>query len=90
MRKKIKETLATCDYKGHVIRKVEDEFGCEYTFIDNFNDDFEDAPAYMQEEDFWYASIADAKRFINGKDMKWLPGFLDCDCVADRFWNRFK
>ena len=56
------ETIAKClkevFYKGHHITKVEDVFGQVAVRIDN-----------VVEPD--YASIADAKRVINGKAPKW-------------------
>lgn len=56
------ETIAKClkevFYKGHHITKVEDVFGQVSVRIDN-----------IAELDF--ASIADAKRVINGKAPKW-------------------
>ena len=55
------ETIAKClkevFYKGHHITKVEDVFGQVFVRIDN-----------VVEPD--YASIAEAKRVINGKDTK--------------------
>ena len=56
------ETIAKClkevFYKWHHITKVEDVFGQVSVRIDN-----------IAEPD--YASIADAKRVINGKSPKW-------------------
>jgi hypothetical protein len=56
------ETIAKClkevFYKGHHITKVEDVFGQVAVRIDNVVE-----PGY--------ASIADAKRVINGKAPKW-------------------
>lgn len=68
MKVKVK-TLKQQEYKGHIIRKVEDVFHNVFVLIDNPHNEVENAPAYMQEIDFPYASIADAKRAINGQPM---------------------
>lgn len=81
-------TRKTITYKGHFIRKVVDEFKNEIVLIDNPSNVIENAPAYMQPQDYTYASIADAKRFINGEQMVWQPG--EVEYLGDKYWNRFK
>lgn len=83
-----KEVVKALKYKGHVIMKIIDCFDCEYVFIDNNKGWFDDSPLNMSEDDFWYASIADAKRFINGQQMTWIPGIVEC--LGERYYNRFK
>ena len=51
--------LIEMSYKGHIISKLEDTFGQAFVRIDD-----------IKEPD--YASIADAKRVINGKCPKWV------------------
>lgn len=82
-------TRKTLTYKNHFIRKVEDEFHCERVLIDNPHNEVENAPAYMQEIDFPYASIADAKRAINGEAMVWVDGDM-WECRREDYLNRFK
>ncbi len=72
MKRKIISELQRVSYKGHVIRKVEDEFHNEFVLIDNENNEFEDAPILKSISEFTYPSIADAKRNINGQPMKWI------------------
>lgn len=90
---KIKHNVMTStNYKGHTITKTEDEFGNVLVFIDNDKGWHETAPINMNDDDFWYASIADAKRFINGQKMIYLPCFIDDwnDAFKARYMNRFK
>lgn len=72
MKVNIKRDVSCISYKGHVIRKVEDEFGCEFVLIDNDANEVENAPAFMQVNEFTYPSVADAKRNINGQQMVWV------------------
>ena len=58
-------TIKEVKYKGHIIRKVEDEFKNTFVLIDCSRSEVELAPAYMQVDEFPYASIADAKRCIS-------------------------
>lgn len=81
-------TIKEVRYKGHTIRTAKDEFGIETILIDNSADEIEDAPCRAAENEFTYASVADAKRAINGEKMVYYP------CAAgiwgDRYINRFK
>ena len=82
-------TRKTITYKNHFIRKVEDMFYNVFVLIDNPHNEVENAPKYMQEIDFRYASIADAKRAISGEPMV----YVDVDmyeCRRDDYLNRFK
>lgn len=88
MKVKVK-TLKSIAYKGHSVRKVEDEFGNEFVLVDNPKAFVENAPSSMDVIDFPYASMADAKRAINGKPMR----FVDVDVWEyrkDDFIKRFK
>ena len=87
MKTKITE-ISVCNFKGHVIRKVETEFGCEVVLIDNTSNEIENAPILMEPQDYTYSSVADAKRFINGEAMKWIP--QEAEILGDKYWNRFK
>lgn len=87
MKVKIK-TLSYIKYRGHVIRKVETEYGCDVVLIDNDANEIETAPVLMCEQDFTYASVADAKRFINGEAMTWMPE--EADILGAKYWDRFK
>jgi len=88
MKLDIKETLSIVNYKGHAIRKVLTSLNYAVVFIDNDSNEFENAPAYMEPKDYQYASVADAKRFIDGKPMKLVP---ECAIIlGDKFYNRFK
>lgn len=82
-------TINTITYKSHFIRKVEDMFHNVFVLIDNTHNDVEKAPKYMQDIDFPYASIADAKRAIRGEHMIYVDGDL-YDCRRDDYLNRFK
>lgn len=82
-------TLKTITYKNHFIRKVEDVFYNVFVLIDNHHNEVENAPAYMQEIDFPYASIADAKRAINSEAMVCVNGDM-YECRRDDYLNRFK
>lgn len=86
------KVLTSINYKGHSIIKTEDIFGNVLVFIDNNKGWHETAPIDMNEDDFWYASIADAKRFINGQQMVYLPCFIDDynEAFKARYMNRFK
>lgn len=87
MKTAIKE-LARVNYKSHIIRKVEDEFRNVFVLVDNESDEVENAPALMRVDEFSYASIADAKRAINGKELTW---WTEEACIrTDEFFNRFK
>lgn len=59
MKTKISKILKEVKYKGHTITKFEDEFQQEFVIIDG--DESKD-----------YASIADAKRVINGEQPYWV------------------
>lgn len=72
MRVRIIEQISLCKYKGHFIRKVEDEFHNVLVFIDKPSGDYENAPLYMRDEDFHYTSVEDAKRAIRGEQPKWV------------------
>ena len=82
-------TRSTITYKNHFIRKVEDMFRNVFVLIDNPYNEVENAPAYMQEIDFPYASIADAKRAISGEPMVYVDGDM-YECRRDDYLNRFK
>lgn len=82
-------TRNTITYKNHIIRKVEDMFYNVFVLIDNPHNEVENAPAYMQEIDFPYASIADAKRAISGEPMVYVDGDM-YECRRDDYLNRFK
>lgn len=82
-------TRNTITYKNHVIRKVEDEFHNVFVLIDNPHNEVENAPAYMQEIDFPYVSIADAKRAISGEPMLYVDGDM-WECRREDYLNRFK
>lgn len=82
-------TINTITYKSHFIRKVEDIFHNVFVLIDNPHNEVENAPAYMQEIDFPYASIADAKRAIRCEPMIYVDGDL-YECRRDDYLNRFK
>ena len=87
MKVKIKKDVARVKYKGHVIRKVEAEFGNVIVLIDNNTDEIENAPAFMQENEFTYASIADAKRSINGQPMQWISEEVE---FRPEYFTRFQ
>lgn len=82
-------TRKTITYKNHFIRKVEDMFHNVFVLIDNPHNEVENAPKYMQEIDFRYASIADAKRAISGEPMVYVDGDI-YECRRDDYLNRFK
>ena len=82
-------TINILAYKNHVIRKVEDIFHNVFVLIDNHHNYVENAPAYMQEIDFSYASIADAKRAISGEPMVCVDGDM-WECRRADYLNRFK
>lgn len=82
-------TLKTITYKNHFIRKVEDLFHNVFVLIDNHHNEVENAPAYMQEIDFPYTSISDAKRAISGEPMVWVDGDM-WECRHEDYLNRFK
>ena len=82
-------TRNTITYKNHFIRKVEDMFHNVFVLIDNPHNEVENAAAYMQEIDFPYASIADAKRAISGEPMVYVDGDM-YSCRRDDYLNRFK
>ena len=81
-------TLKTLKYKGHTIRKVLTHFGNEIVLIDNDSNEIENAPVLMKPQDFTYASIEDAKRFIRGEKMMFIP--QEADILGDKYYNRFK
>lgn len=83
------QTLKSITYKSHFIRKVEDMFHNVFVLIDNTHNDVEKASKYMQDIDFPYASIADAKRAIRGEPMIYVDGDL-YECRRDDYLNRFK
>lgn len=83
------QTLKSITYKSHFIRKVEDIFHNVFVLIDNTHNEVENAPKYMQEIDFRYASIADAKRAIRCEPMIYVDGDL-YECRRDNYLNRFK
>lgn len=83
------QTRKSIVYKNHFIRKVEDMFYNVFVLIDNPHNEVENAPAYMQEIDFPYASIADAKRAIRCEPMIYVDGDL-YECRRDDYLNRFK
>jgi hypothetical protein len=88
MQVRIKRVLAVVFYKGHTIRKVEDWVGNERTFIDMPpSETFEDAPILKQVYEYEYASIADAKRAINGKPMKFAPVDM-IEVLGGKYLNR--
>ena len=80
-------TRKTITYKNHFIRKVEDMFHNVFVLIDNPHNEVENAPKYMQEIDFPYASISDAKRAISGEPMVYGDMY---ECRRDDYLNRFK
>lgn len=83
----------TINYKGHTIRVCADAslLWREYVLIDNDADEIEDAPIYMQDNEFDYCSVADAKRMINGQLPKYYDGVLDAiPELKERFFARFK
>ena len=61
----------------------------DITMAKNIYVDAENAPKYMQEIDFPYASIADAKRAISGETMVYVDGDM-YECRRDDYLNRFK
>ena len=81
-------TLKTLKYKGHTIRKVLTQFNCEVVLIDNDSNEIENAPVLMKPQDFTYASIEDAKRFIRGEQMMFIP--QEVDILRDKYYKRFK
>lgn len=83
------QTRKSITYKNHFIRKVEDIFHNVFVLIDNPHNEVENAPKYMQEIDFPYASIADAKRAIRCEPMICVDGDL-YECRRDNYSNRFK
>ena len=83
------QTLKSITYKNHFIRKVEDVFHNVFVLIDNPHNEVENAPANMQEIDFPYASIADAKRAIRCEPMIYADGDM-YECRRDDYLNRFK
>lgn len=83
------QTRKSITYKNHFIRKVEDMFHNIFVLIDNPHNEVENAPAYMQEIDFPYASIADAKRAIRCEPMIYVDGDL-YEYKRDNYLNRFK
>lgn len=83
------QTLKSITYKSHFIRKVEDIFHNVFVLIDNTHNEVENAPKYMQEIDFRYASITDAKRAIRCEPMIYVDGDL-YECRRDNYLNRFK
>lgn len=87
MKVNIKKDVARVKYKGHVIRKVEDEFGNVIVLIDNDANELENAPAFMHINEFTYASIADAKRSINGQPLMWISEEAD---YRPEYYTRFK
>ena len=82
-------TRNTITYRGHFIRRVEDEFRNMIVLIDNPNNEIENAPTYMQENELPYASIADAKRAINGEEMVWTVSDA-WEYRKEDYINRFK
>lgn len=86
MKVKVK-TLKQREYKGHIIREVETEYGCVFTLIDNICDAVEQAPMLMHESEYEYASFADAKRAINGQPMVYVMG--DAELIGDKYFKRF-
>lgn len=88
MIEKVALDLKTIQYKGHTIRKVLTHFGNELVLIDNDVDEIENAPALMKPQDYTYASIEDAKRFIRGEQMMFIP--QEADILGDKYYNRFK
>lgn len=86
MKKQVK-TVASVQYKGHLIRKVEDIFGHEFVLIDNDSEEVENAPAFMQINEFQYASMADARRAINGQPMHWISEEAE---FRPEYFTRFK
>jgi hypothetical protein len=64
-------------------------FNNVFVLIDNPYNEVENAPAYMQDIDFPYASIADAKRAISGEHMVHVDGDM-YECRRDDYLNRFK
>lgn len=83
----------TINYKGHTIRVCADVQldWREYVLIDNDANEIEDAPIYMQDNEFDYGSVADAKRMINGQFPKFYPAVLDdVPQLKERFFARFK
>lgn len=90
MKKIVKKELSVENYKGHVIRRIEDEFGYEHVFVDMDSNTFEDAPLHKKVNEWDYASVADAKRVINGKKPKYIPMDL-IECIGkEKYYNRFK
>lgn len=83
MKVKIIEQISICKYKGHFIRKVVDEFNNVLVFIDKPDGEYENAPLYMEDEDFNYASVEDAKRVIRGEQPKW----VSIDGTKDKRFN---
>jgi DNA polymerase II small subunit/DNA polymerase delta subunit B len=82
------KTLSTTTYKGHFIRKVEDEFGNVYVLIDCSDNEVENAAANMKVNEFPYSSISDAKNAINGKAMKYVDSDV-FECRREEYLNRF-
>ena len=87
MKAKIIKDVARVTYKGHVIRKIEDEFGNVIVLIDNDSHELENAPKYMAVNEFQYASIADAKRAINCQPMHWVSEEAE---FRPEYFTRFK
>ena len=87
MKTAIKE-VARVNYKSHIIRKVEDEFGNVFALVDNDSNEVENAPALMRVDEFSYASISDAKRAINGRELTWWTE--EAYIRNDEYFKRFK
>ena len=83
------QTRNSITYKNHFIRKVEDMFHNVFVLIDNPHNEVENSSAYMQEIDFPYASIADAKRAIRCEPMVYVDGDM-YECRRDDYLYRFK
>lgn len=89
MKVKINETVNLLKYKGHVIRKIEDEFHFIHVFVDFDGDEFENAPAFKHVDEWEYASIEDAKRMIRGEMPKYVPMDLVEYIGINKYCNRF-
>lgn len=78
-------------YKGHTIRRLEDEVGNERVTIDCPWSEYEleTSPVLKKESEWKYASVADAKRAINGEQMKFIPVDM-LEVIGDKYLNRFK
>ena len=84
------KTIKTSTYKGHTIRVCEINSFFETVLVDNDADEMEEAPILKQDNELEYASVADAKRMINGQEPKAILCYIaDIPELRERFYARF-